>query len=332
MKNKKFKVNNTSAFIFLTIIIAIIIALFVFFIFKFNKLDDNKYDISIGSFFYTDDYNYLKTENKSYLAQRFDGNYYWYQTVNNKKVKEKIGTNPVVYNKSDYKVYLYGTAYQVKSSGEIESLEGLTEITKASPTKFYKLRDRKYLMVDSNMKTDDGSIKTSGYLIIELDKQGNATFANNELNIKTIKPLILKGTTMSFDIANEKLIYDKKEINLKNIIGSTNKYKKEEPKEEDEEDKDKDKSKNNNTTTTVENSDMGGIYYDDYMRDVVYSVNNLTQSVTEVNDKTDDSVKKGEIYYDFSKYVALKYVSSSVSTIEVSYAVVDMSIKVSSLF
>ena len=317
MKSKLFHVSNTKAFTFFTLVVAVIIGLFVFFIIRFNKIDTNKYPIEIGSVFYNEDYNYLKVENESYLSQKFDGNYYWYQKVDNKTTKEKVGVNPVIYNKGDYKVYLFGTAYQVLSTGEVKTVSELTEIAKTSPTKFYKLRDRKYLMVDSSLRTSDKSIKTSGYLIIELDKQGNATFANNEINVKTIKPLVLKGTTMNFDIANEKLIYGKKEINLKNIIGSTNNYK-ETPK-----DKKEAVTADNNVVGADPNNNSSGEYYDEYVRDVIYSVNNLTNSVTEVNDKTDTSVKKGEIYYDFSKYIALKTVSSSVSTITVNYAVVD---------
>ncbi len=322
MKNK-FHVNNAKVFILFALIVIVIVGLFIFFILKFNNLDDNKYPIKEGSSFYNDDYNYLKVEHDSYLAQRFDGNYYWYQKENNRTVKEKIGSNPVVYSKNDYKVYLFGNAYQVKNNGEVVTLSGMTEIVKASPTKFYKLRDRKYLMVDSSIKTNDGSVKTSGYLIIELDKQGNATFANNEVNVKTIKPLVLKGTTMSFDIANEKLIYGKKEINLKNIIGSTNNYKA--------------TSSDNKTNITSlsgspqdETSSEG--YYDEYVKDVIYSVNNLTKSVTDVNDKADTSVKKGEIYYDFSKYLALKSVSSSITTITINYTVVDSNNEYQNIF
>lgn len=322
MKGKKFKVNNVMVYSFFAVVIILTVSVFGFFMWRFSKVDDKKYPINIGSVFYNDDYKYLKAETDSYLAQKLDGNYYWYQKQANKTVKEKVGPNPVVFNKSDYKVYLYGAAYQVMSSGEIKSLSGMTEISKTSPTKFYKLRDRKYLMVDSSLRTSDNSVKTSGYLIIELDKQGNATFANNELNVKTIKPLILKGTTMNFDIANEKLIYGKQEINVKNIIGSTNDYK--EAKEEDE-DKDKSKSSTNPVTggggaNTVTDTTE---YYDEYVRDVIFSVNNLTNSITEVNDKTDTSVKKGEIYYDFSKYIALKNVSSAVTSITLNYTVVD---------
>ena len=314
---KKIKVNNVSVFIFFALIICLIIGIFAVFIMRFQKLDDTKYPIEIGSVFYNDDFNYLKVENESYLAQRFDGNYYWYRKEDNKTIKENVGANPVVYNKSDYKVNLFGSVYQVMSTGEVKSLNGLTEISKTSPTKFYKLKDRKYLMVDSKLRSDNKVVNTSGYLIIELDKQGNATFANNEINIKTVKPLILKGTTMNFDIANEKLIYGKKTINLKNIIGSTNTYKEDPNKKTKEEEEN---GKENSGETVDLSSDT---YYDEYMKDVIYSVNNLTKSVTDVNEKTDTSVKKGEIYFDFSKYIALKNVSSSVSTITVNYAVVD---------
>ena len=316
----KFKVNNVKSFFMFAFCVLIIIGLFGFFFLRFNKLDDNKCPLILGSAFYNDNYNYVKVEKTSYLAQKFDGNYYLYQKENNKTSKEKIGENPVVYNDGDYKVYLYGNAYQIKSSGDIVTLTGVTEIPKASPTKFYKLRDRKYLMVDSTLRTSDNSIKTSGYLIIELDKQGNATFANNELNIKTIKPMVLKGTTMSFDIANEKLIYNKKEINLKNIIGSTNAYKKDEGKDKDDK---KDLPASGNSNNGVSGGSSDNSYYDEYLKNVIYSVNNLTNSVTEVNDKTDTSVKKGENYYDFSKYIALKNIESSVTTITVNYSVVD---------
>ena len=318
MTNNSFKVSNTRVFLVFAISTIIIIGLFVFFFLRFNGLDDNEYSITLGSMFYNDDYNYINVEKKSYLSQKFDGNYYLYQKDDGKTLKEKVGKNPVIFNKNDYKVYLYGTSYEIKSSGEVVTLDGMNEIIKTSPTKFYKLQDRKYLMVDSSLRTSDNLIKTTGYLIIELDKQGNATFANNELNIKTIKPLILKGTTMNFDIANEKLIYGKKEINLKNVMGSTNKYNSDSNKN-----KDKDKSTNLENSSSSSNSGDNDSYYDDYLKNVIYSVNNLTNSVTEVNDKSDNSIKKGEIYYDFSKYIALKSVESSVTTISVNYAVVD---------
>lgn len=332
MKTNIFKVSNTKKYIFFALITLVIVGLFVFFFIKFNKLDDNNYSLTAGSIMYNDDYNYLSVDKSSYLSQKIDGYYYLFQKEGNKTKREKISKNPVVFNKNDYKIYLYGSAYEIKSNGDVITLDNKTEISKTSPTKFYKLRDRKYLMVDSSLRTNDGSIKTTGYLIIELDKQGNATFANNEMNIKTIKPLILKGTTMNFDIANEKLIYGKKEINLKNIIGSTNAYTGESIKNKEE--KETDDKKNSSGSGGSGGGGGGGnnSYYDEYITNVINSVNNLTTSVTEVNDKSDMSVKKGEIYYDFSKYVALKSVDSSITTLTINYAVVDANNEYQSVF
>lgn len=333
---KKVKVNNVGIFsLFIFIIIGIII-LFVYFIFKFINIDNNKYDVAIGSIYYDDELNYVKTDIKSYLSQKFDGNYYLYQKEKNKTVSSKVGKNPVVYNQSDYKLYLYGNAYQIMNTGDVNALTGVTEIPKASPTKFFKLKDRKYLMVDSDIKTEDKSVKTSGYLIIELDKQGNPTFANNEVNVKSIGQVILKGTTMSFDIANEILIYNDKKINLKKIIGSTNNYKKDDTSKEntDSSDKDSNKDGKNNKNNKVETNNFATEipYYDNYLKNLINSVNNLSSSANKINDKTHDTVKKGEIYYDFSKWAALKSVSSSVTSITVNYSVYDPNNEYQSVF
>lgn len=311
---KKLKVNNVGIFSLFIIIIIVIIALFVYFIFRFVHIDSNKYDIAIGSIYYDDELNYAKTDISSYLSQKFDGNYYLCQKEKNKTISSKVGKNPVVYNKSDYKLYLYGNAYQIMNTGDVKVLNGVTEIPKASPTKFFKLKDRKYLMVDSDIKTEDKTVKTSGYLIIELDKQGNPTFANNEINLKNIGQVVLKGTTMSFDIANEILIYNDKRINLKKIIGSTNNYIKDDSSNNTENKNDD----NNQTDNLIDNT-----YYDSYLKNVINSVNNLSNSANRINNKTQDTIKKGEIYFDFSKWAALKSITSSVTTITINYNVYD---------
>ncbi len=88
------------------------------------------------------------------------------------------------------------------------------------------------MLVDRQIVNEDRSINASNYLLVELDRMGNAKLSNNKLNLKTIAPTKLITSKYVFDIANEKLIYGKKEIDLKKIIASTNEYKP--PKDEDE--------------------------------------------------------------------------------------------------
>lgn len=89
-------------------------------------------------------------------------------------------------------------------------------------------------MISNSIKNESGSISTSKYLYIIIDKSGNTLLLNNEIYARTINPIVLSTSSYRFDIANEKLIVGNEEINLKDIIGSTNEYvEKEEEKDMD---------------------------------------------------------------------------------------------------
>jgi len=138
-----------------------------------------------------------------------------------------------------------------------------------------------------------------------------------------ISKLLQKHTVSTslfhFDIANEKLTYDKKEIDLKNVIGSSNEY--EPPKEEKKDYTDEKLEALQNNITDSSNAIVG--YYDQYFSDVVSSVNNLTQSVIGVNNNTIASLSKDQVYYDFEKWIALKKISTSTATIDIEYTIFD---------
>ena len=323
MKPRKQKKNGTS-FLLLTIIIIAVVGLFAFFIYRFLQYDKTEFEILPGSVVYNEDNEYIKVEGDAYLTQKVDRNYYLYEEVDGETTKHKIGKNAVIHKEGDMYLYLYGTAYQVLSTGDVEIVKGETKVVKASPTKFFKLDDRQYLMVDPELRTVDSDIlDTKDYVIINMDKQGNPSFSNHLVNFKTISQLIVTGSTFKFDIALEKLLYDDKEINLKNIIGSTNQYvePEEEEKEEDLTD-DKLEAVQNNIS---ESMDTVVGYYDKYFNDVIKSVNNLTTSVVGSNNNAILALNKNDVYYDFIKWLALKSVKTGVSTIEVEYTIFDPS-------
>lgn len=305
--------KNNKLFFRLVLVIILIISIFVFFIHKFNSYDKNIYSLPSNSILFGKDNNYIKVGENAELKQRIDGNYYLYTNENNKTIKYEIGKNAVVYNNGDSYIYLYGKAYEVNSSGEVNIVEKETKVAKASPTKLFKLDDRKYLMVDSKIRSaNDTLINTDGYLILELDKQGKANFANNELNFKAIKPIVLEGTSFKFDIANEKIVTSNDVIDLKNVIGSTNEYK---------ENKNKKKDDNKNNEKDDQNKEFD--YYEEYLNNVIKGVNNLTQSARKINENTKTKLNANSVYFDFDKWIALKKVSSTVSSINLDYVVFD---------
>lgn len=322
MKPKKPKKNGKS-FVLLAIIIIAVVAIFAFFIYRFLQYDKTEFEMQEGSVIYNEDNEYIKIEGDAYLTQKVDRNYYLYEDIEGETIKHKIGKNAVVHKEGDMYLYLYGTAYQVLSTGDVEIVKGETKIVKSSPTKFFKLDDREYLMVDPSLRTVDSQIlDTKDYVIINMDKQGNPSFSNHLVNFKTISQLIVTGSTFKFDIALEKLIYEDSEVNLKNIIGSTNEYV--EPEEEEEIDL-TDEKLEAVQGNIAESMDTVVGYYDKYFNDVIKSVNNLTTSVVGSNNNAILALNKNDVYYDFVKWLALKSIKTGVSTIEVGYTIFDPS-------
>ena len=70
---------------------------------------------------------------------------------------------------------------------------------KPKDTKFYKIADREYLLVDRQIVSADNSINADNYLLVELDKMGNAKLTNNKLNLKTITPTVLATSKYTFE-------------------------------------------------------------------------------------------------------------------------------------
>ena len=321
---RKLGKKNQVLFIILSLITVFMIAIFIYVIMLMLRKGNNTYELKKNSYLYNSDYEIIDVQGGLKLKKSFDGNYY----LKDNRKSTKIGKNVILDNYGNHRLYLYGTLYQVFTDGSIEKLSNENKVLKTPPTKFFKLGDRKYLMVDDNISSSDSSIKTSGYLIVEINKEGNATLVNDKMNIKTINPIILYGSTFDFDIANEKLIYHNQEIDLKNIIGSSNKYKKENKKEKKKENDNKTSTTDNTSSSNQNTSD----YYENYLKDVINSYNNLYNSVSNINDSVATKVNKGDIYYEFSKWAVMKNILVSSTSITINYNIYDPNDEYSSVF
>lgn len=221
--NQKFvKKNNIGLFILFSFLVILIITLFGYGLYNTLSFDREIYDIAQGSFTYDKDYNYVVLDTSANLQQRWDKNYYL-KTENDNKVTN-LGDDVVVYNKSDYKLYIYGTNYQVKLTGDVVYSNSLVEVSRTANPAFFKLGDRKYLIVGKSIKSEVKGINTKDYLIVDIDKGGNALLLNHELNIKVLSTLKLVTADFTFDVANERLLVGEDVIDLKKINGSTNQY------------------------------------------------------------------------------------------------------------
>lgn len=217
---RKYNNRTKKTMIIIGILCIGLIIIFSYAIKKSIDIDKTAYEISSGSILFDKEYNMLTTNQEGILRIKWGGNYYL--KYNDKDCD--IGTHAVIYNSNNGDTALYGKFYEVTKEGEVEVIKGENIIKSSVNSKFFKLADRKYLIVDRTIESSDSSFVTSNYLIINLDKLGNATLLNDKTSYKTIKPTILRTSAYVFDIANEKLNFGGEDIDLKKIIGSTNEY------------------------------------------------------------------------------------------------------------
>ena len=217
---RKYDGKNKRSFIIIIVLSIAIIGIFSLFIYNYTKASKIEYLIESGSVLQDVEKNYLSLDDDAKLKVRWDSNYFL--TYNEKRIS--LGNKVIAYNTITDVLKMYGTFYEIASDGKIIENKNENVLNNTTVPKFYKLDDREYLLVDSKIHSNDNSIETSKYLLVELDKMGNAKLSNNSINLKTISPTVLVTSGYTFDIANEILNFGEFDIDLKKIIGSTNQY------------------------------------------------------------------------------------------------------------
>ena len=218
---REYNLKNKINFVVIGVLSILIIIIFSLFIIKFVSIKKVEYSLNRGTVLFDVDYNKLNIDKSVIMKLKWNGNYY----ISSEANETIVGRRVVADNELTKKLELYGKYYEILSNGEVNIDKDITNINTQSESKFYKLEDRKYLLVDRSIKSNDGALDTSNYLIVELDKQGNALLLNNEVHYKTLSEAIINTSSYSFDVANEILSFGEDKIDLKQIIGSSNQYK-----------------------------------------------------------------------------------------------------------
>jgi hypothetical protein len=293
--------RNIKAFIAFSVIAVFVVAIFIFGITKVLSYDKNVYTVKAGCYLFDESYNPISLEEDGTIYQNWDGKYY----LKTKNEKYTLGTESVVYNPNDYRMYTYGAIYQTYDDGTVSKKTGQTEIVKNTDAAFYKLSDRKYLMIDKEIIDSSKDFLVNNFLVVVLDKQGNALLLNDSTNLKILNTLILKSKNFTFDVANEKLKYNGKEIDLKKVIGSSNEY----VEKDSSSIKDNTGSSSNNGNSSINNG----------------STNNVNVSSGDGNSSSGTTTK-------FQKRVSLKEITPSVTYLDVNYSVIDPANEYESVF
>ena len=217
---RKYNNKTKKTMIIILILFVGIIVIFSLFLKKAVDVGKTVYKVATGSILFDKDMNMITTNDEGTIRVKWAGDYYLIYNDH----EYDLGDHSVVYHSNNGDLSLYGKYYEVSQNGDVDTIKGENLIKSSVNSKFYKLSDRKYLIVDRTIESKSSSFVTSNYLIVNLDKLGNATLLNDKTSYKTIVPTVLRTSSYTFDIANEKLNFGGEDIDLKKIIGSTNEY------------------------------------------------------------------------------------------------------------
>ncbi len=316
---RKLTAGNKVNFTMFAFIIIVIIVLLVIFLMQVLKADRQVYQIESNTFLYDSEYNPVELENVATMKLEWDGNYH---IKTQEDESYNVGEQVVIYNKSTAQVDLYGRMYQIFQDASVETLSGNTPITDFSEDRFYKLADRKYMIISNQIENETATVSTKRYLLIILDKAGNTLLLNNELNAKTIKPMILETPTFQFDVANEKLIFGENEIDLKKIIGSTNEYKETELAKQDENGNETENQNAIQEGTTISNGGTSSsITQTTQNSEITQIINGGINSSGQGNNNNIQSGDTNQTPLD--KSVSLRSITPTSSTLIVNYNITD---------
>ena len=218
---RKVSGKNKLLFVVFTLIILLIVGLLVYSISFSKNKNSFSYVVTPDMVLFGDDYAHIDTANAGKIEKKWDDKYYY---ISDDGDSFYLGKDSIIYNSSNKNITVIGEKYRVMEDGTVSKNNDVLEIKDFNEPMLYKLDDRDYLIVYDEIYNKEKTFFTTNYLEVIIDTQGNASLLNDIVNLKTINPLVLQFGEMEFDIANEKLKIGELEIDLKQIIGSTNKY------------------------------------------------------------------------------------------------------------
>lgn len=308
--------RKNKIFISLFVIIILTIVGILIYSVKLTGYKTNRvYDINENHVLFADDFSYVDTRDGGKIEKSWDNEY---RFISNENVSYPLGTSPVIYDKTLGEIIVIGKKYQVLSDGSIKEIDDNFEAKDSVMPYFFKLQDRKYLIIYKEIMDENKTVYAKNYLMVDIDKQGNASLLNDTINVKTINPIKLSFDNYVFDVANEKLMYKESVIDLKQVIGSTNLYVPKEKKEVKNEYDSKELIDSYNALVKD---------FTQYAKDVNYAIsasNQVSNNTTVVvNNGGSGDAQGADNKTEILKRVSLRGVVTSTSYIDVSYIVTD---------
>lgn len=117
-----------------------------------------EYELEAGSLVYDNAYTRVDLANSARVRQGYDGSYSL-RTVDG--TSYDLGTKTVAYEPQTSSLKVFGGGYFFREDGTVEKLSDCSSVS-LDEAGFYKLSERKYLLVGDDIGDTDGLISTQG--------------------------------------------------------------------------------------------------------------------------------------------------------------------------
>ena len=174
---RKLNINNKMFILVFSIIILGIIGILVYAVRLVGNKGTEVYAVTSNTVLFASDSNQIDTKSGGKIEKKWSGDYYF---LNNKQDSYKLGKSSVVYETSNDTITIFGDNYQIFKDGNVSLIKESNTINDTSIPYFYKLEDRIYLIIANEIYNDDKSIFANKYLLVYIDKQGNASVLNDK--------------------------------------------------------------------------------------------------------------------------------------------------------
>lgn len=220
MNNRKLSGSVRKYIVIFAIVVVAIVGVFASVVFISSSGEKASYTVSSNCVAYDSNGSRIMLTSQGTISKSWSNDWVLKDEESNKYI---LGKSTVVLDGSTLKVF--GGGYQILNESEVSELANYSEITSLNDSGFFKLADRRYLMIGNPIGGSEDPVQTSKYLFVVMDKAGNAMLLNDDVCVKTKNATSINGPSYNFDIANEKLTLSSgSEVDCKTIIGSTNEY------------------------------------------------------------------------------------------------------------
>ena len=145
---RKYNSKTKRTMIIIGVIFAVFIIIFSLFLNRYNKVKTTAYRIATGSVLFDNEQNKIATKKDATMRIKWGGDYYLTYDENN----INLGKHSIVYDSNSGDISLYGKFYEVNKDGKVNNLKDENIIKSSVKSKFYKLADRKYLIIDRTIE------------------------------------------------------------------------------------------------------------------------------------------------------------------------------------